>query len=65
MVQSEELSSVLWDRIKHHVKSIDIIDDPHTVHIHGVSTLLKGTWEPYGLNKVSQCSYSRIVGFAY
>ena len=55
MVESDELSSLLWSRIEPHLKPLEIQGDPHDVHIHGIESLIKGTWQPYGLNNVSTC----------
>ena len=53
MLQSEQLASVLWERIRPHLCDINITGDPHDVHIHGVDTLLQGKWKPLRLNNVS------------
>ena len=53
MIQSDDLCSLLWSRIEPYLKPLDIQSDPHDVHIHGIESLIKGTWQPYGLNSVS------------
>ena len=53
MVQSDELASVLWKRIRPYLSDVEITGDPHDVHIHGVGSLLKGKWQPLKLNNVS------------
>ena len=53
MIQSDELSSLLWSRIEPYLGPLEIQGDPYDVHIHGIESLIKGSWQPYGLNNVS------------
>ena len=64
MVQSQELADIIWGRIKIYLSNITISDDPHKQHIHGPSTLLKGTWTPLRLNPVIHLSiWKNIISF--
>ena len=51
--QSSELADLLWKRVKGYLKDIVIDGDPHDIHIEGISSFMKGTWSPKGLNDVS------------
>ncbi|GFO27456.1 2OGFe(ii) oxygenase family oxidoreductase [Plakobranchus ocellatus] len=48
--QSQELASLLWERIKDFVEHIVIDKDPREIHIEGSSLLMQGHWQPTGLN---------------
>ena len=56
-IDSSNLANILWDRIKEYLKSIEFSEetDPNSQHIHGIPFLLKGKWQPCGLNNVSTC----------
>ncbi|XP_060571032.1 uncharacterized protein LOC132729314 [Ruditapes philippinarum] len=57
-IDSKELSAVLWSRIKSYVHDITVSDNPHSLHIHGSPSLMKGTWKPIGLNNIFRlCRY--------
>ena len=61
MIQSDDLSSLLWSRIKPYLGPLEIQGDPHDVHIHGIESLIKGSWQPYGLNNVSTVNRAYYV----
>ncbi|KAH9499617.1 hypothetical protein Btru_074278 [Bulinus truncatus] len=50
--QSVELARLFWARIREQLKSIVIKQDPHDLHIEGVTHLMQGTWVPRGLNDI-------------
>ncbi|XP_025104721.1 uncharacterized protein LOC112570498 [Pomacea canaliculata] len=55
---SPALANLLWERIKAWVPVINISGDPHEKHIHGVTFLMQGTWQPLGLNSMFRlCRY--------
>lgn len=62
-IDSKELSAVLWSRIKPYVHDIKIGDDPHSLHIHGPPSLMKGMWKPVGLNNVSKFCICCFVNY--
>ena len=55
VLESEELSNLLWKRIQPYLTDFDIPEDTplSDLHIHGVPYLLRGRWQPIGLNKVT------------
>lgn len=59
MIESEELSQILWKRIQSYLSEFDVPEETclQDLHIHGVPYLLRGKWQPIGLNKVK---YSHI-----
>ena len=54
-LNNPDVAQILWDRIKDYLKPIEFTEtkDPKSQHIHGIPFLLKGKWEPCGLNNVS------------
>ena len=52
MLKSDDLADLIWKRVKPFLDDIIIEDDPHKIHIHGVTSLLKGKWRPLELNNV-------------
>jgi len=63
--QSSELADLLWERIRGHLKDIVIDGDPHDIHIEGVTSFMKGTWKPKGLNSIFRlCRYFPSGHFA-
>ncbi|XP_076096070.1 uncharacterized protein LOC143067021 [Mytilus galloprovincialis] len=59
-LNNPDVAQILWDRIKDYLKPIEFTEtkDPKSQHIHGIPFLLKGKWEPYGLNNIFRlCRY--------
>lgn len=59
-VDCSNLADILWDRIKEYLKPIEFSEetDPKSQHIHGIPFLLKGKWQPCGLNNIFRlCRY--------
>lgn len=56
VIESEELSHILWKRIQPYLPEFDVPEEAHLpdLHIHGVPYLLRGKWQPIGLNKVNK-----------
>lgn len=56
VIESEELSHILWKRIQPYLPEFNVTEDAHLqdLHIHGVPYLLRGKWQPIGLNKVNK-----------
>lgn len=57
-IVSDDLASTLWARVRPFLEDIIIEDNPHIHNIHGVPSLMKGTWKPVGLNNLFRlCRY--------
>lgn len=60
VIESEELSHILWKRIQPYLPEFNVPEDAHLqdLHIHGVPYLMRGKWQPIGLNKLFRlCRY--------
>ncbi|XP_074644083.1 uncharacterized protein LOC141900911 [Tubulanus polymorphus] len=65
MFRSPGLAKLLWDRIKHEVKDIEINGDPALQHVFGPLKIMRGKWTPVGLNEQFRvCSYDTGGHFA-
>ncbi len=53
MVNSPTLADILFSRVKPYLEDLQINDDPHKVHIHGIQSMLQGQWTPCRLNQVT------------
>ena len=55
---SDELAAALWSRVNGQLADIVIDGDPHGYNLHGIPSLMQGTWKPMGLNNVRVCQLS-------
>ncbi|XP_061173180.1 uncharacterized protein LOC133191693 [Saccostrea echinata] len=60
VIESEEMALILWRRIQPYLTDFEVAEDSSLkdLHIHGVPYLLRGKWQPVGLNKLFRlCRY--------
>lgn len=60
MVRASSIIDTLWRRLQSILQPIDFPEGshPHQLHIHGIPFILKGKWNPVGLNPIVRiCRY--------